>query len=100
LVHQNWDLYDTRHVVYKTINLSPEELKNGYDWAYKEFYSWKNIFNASLKHEELKHKIKHFAYAGGWKRFEPLWNFAIKTRNLNKMRPLLEAILAKVGVKT
>jgi hypothetical protein len=49
-----------------------------------------------LQHEELKHKIKHFAYAGGWKKFEPLWNFMIKTQGLNKMLPLLEAILSKV----
>ena len=43
--------------------------------------------------------IKHFAYAGGWKKFEPLWNFMIKTQGLNKMLPLLEAILSKVKKK-
>jgi hypothetical protein len=50
-----------------------------------------------MQHEELKHKIKHFAYAGGWKKFEPLWNFIIKTKGLNKMLPLLETILSKVS---
>jgi hypothetical protein len=40
--------------------------------------------------------LKHFAYAGGWKKFEPLWNFIIKSRQLNHMLPLLEAILSKV----
>jgi hypothetical protein len=39
--------------------------------------------------------IKHFTYAGGWKKFEPLWNFLIKTGALNKMLPLLEAVLSK-----
>jgi hypothetical protein len=43
--------------------------------------------------------IKHFAYAGGWKKFEPLWNFMIKTKGLNKMLPLLETILSKVKTK-
>ncbi len=93
----NWDLYDTRHVVYKTTKLTAEELKNGYDWAYREFYSWKNILMASLKHESHKHKLKHLLYTGGWKKFEPLWNFIIKTRGLNRMLPLLEAILSKVN---
>src|SRR5690606_28863473 len=37
---RNWDLYDTRNVVYRTAGLSPQELKEGYQWAYKEFYSW------------------------------------------------------------
>lgn len=96
ILHDNWDLYDTRHVVYKTKGLSPEELKQGYNQAYRSFYSWKNIWKASRQHDELKHSIKHFAYAGGWKKFEPLWNFMIKTRGLNKMLPLLESILSKV----
>lgn len=92
----NWDLYNTRNVVYKTTNLTAEELKQGYDWAYKEFYSWSNIITASLLHESHKHKLKHFLYSGGWKKFEPLWNFMIKTKNLNAMLPLLESILSKV----
>lgn len=97
ILHRNWDLYDTRQVVYKTIGLNAQQLKQGYDWSYKSFYSWSNIFKASMQHDELKHKIKHFAYAGGWKKFEPLWNFMIKTQGLNKMLPLLEAVLSKVN---
>ena len=96
ILHRNWDQYDTRQVVYKTIGLSADELKKGYDWSYRSFYSWSNILKASIQHEELKHKIKHFTYAGGWKKFEPLWNFMIKTKGLNKMLPLLETILSKV----
>jgi radical SAM superfamily enzyme YgiQ (UPF0313 family) len=99
ILHRNWDLYDTRQVVYQSRGLSAEQLKKGYDWAYKEFYSWKNIYLASVQHDQLKHAIKHFAYAGGWKKFEPLWNFMIKTRGLNKMLPLLESILSKVNRK-
>ena len=96
ILHSNWDLYDTRHVVYKTTGLSADELKKGYDWAYRSFYSWTNISRASLQHDNLKQGIKHFAYAGGWKKFEPLWNFLIKTKGLNQMLPLLEAILSKI----
>ncbi|MEZ4883641.1 MAG: radical SAM protein [Chitinophagales bacterium] len=98
ILTKNWDLYDTRNVVYQTIKLSAEELKNGYDWAYKEFYSWKNIFKSSFQHESHKHKLKHFFYTGGWKKFEPVWNFLIKTKSLNNMLPILESILSKVKV--
>jgi radical SAM superfamily enzyme YgiQ (UPF0313 family) len=97
ILHSNWNLYDTRQVVYKTKGLTSDELKHGYDWAYRNFYSWSNIWKASWQHDKLKHTIKHFAYAGGWKKFEPLWNFMIKTKGLNKMLPLLEAILSKVN---
>ena len=95
LLHKNWSLYDTRQVVYKTKGLSAAELKNGYDWAYRSFYSWSNVLKASLQHSETELKLKHFAYAGGWKKFEPLWNFMIKTRGLNQMLPLLESILSR-----
>jgi radical SAM superfamily enzyme YgiQ (UPF0313 family) len=93
---RNWDLYDTRNVVYETYGLSAEELEAGYWWAYKEFYSWNNIFKASMSHDLDKHKLKHFLYSGGWKKFEPIWNFLIKTGNLNNMLPVLESILSKV----
>lgn len=99
ILTKNWDLYDTRNVVYQTRNLTAQELKNGYDWAYKAFYSWPNIFSASFRHESNKHKLKHFFYTGGWKKFEPVWNFLIKTQNLNNMLPVLESILSKVNVE-
>lgn len=98
IITKNWDLYDTRNVVYKTTKLSAEELKNGYDWAYKEFYSWSNILKASMNHESSKHKLKHLFYSGGWKKFEPVWNFIIKSKNLNNMLPILESILSKVSL--
>ena len=96
ILTKNWDLYDTRNVVYQTKNISAEDLKAGYDWAYKEFYSWNNILKASLNHDSIKHQLKHLFYYGGWKKFEPLWNFIIKTEGLNKMLPLLESLLSKV----
>lgn len=92
----NWDMYDTRNVVYETRNLTAVELKKGYDWAYENFYSWPNIFKASLNHDSHKHKLKHLMYSGGWKKFEAIWNLVIKSRNLSSMLPILESILAKV----
>lgn len=99
ILHRNWDLYDTRHVVYKTTNLSAQELEEGYWWAYKEFYRWKNIVKGSFNHDSLKHIAKHFAYAGGWKKLEPMWNFIVKAGQMNSMLPILEAILSKVKGK-
>jgi radical SAM superfamily enzyme YgiQ (UPF0313 family) len=99
ILHRRWDEYDTRQVVYKTKGLGARELKEGYDWAYRAFYSWSNIFKASMQHELFSHQLKHFTYAGGWKKFEPLWNFMIKTKGLNKMLPLLERILSRVKGK-
>jgi radical SAM superfamily enzyme YgiQ (UPF0313 family) len=100
ILTNNWDLYDTRHVVYKTRKLTAEQLEAGYHKAYDEFYSWRNIFRGSVKHESTKHVVKHFLYAGGWKKFEALWNLAIKTHQLGYMLPVLEGILSKINQKT
>ena len=47
---RNWDLYDTRHVVFRPARLKPEALKDGYDRAYREFYRWSSIARASMSH--------------------------------------------------
>jgi radical SAM superfamily enzyme YgiQ (UPF0313 family) len=96
LVTRDWNRYDTRHVVYRPARLQPKVLKDGYDWAYREFYRWSSIANAALEHGSLKHQAKHFFYATGWKKFERLWNLVIRARQLQCMTPLLEAVLSKL----
>jgi radical SAM superfamily enzyme YgiQ (UPF0313 family) len=93
---REWDLYDTRHVVYRPARLTPERLKSGYDWAYREFYRWSSIARGSLSHGSLKHQAKHFFYAAGWKKFEPLWDLVIRARQLEIMTPVLEGVLSRV----
>ncbi|HEY2976150.1 MAG TPA: radical SAM protein [Pyrinomonadaceae bacterium] len=93
---RNWDLYDTRHVVYRPSGLSATKLKRGYDRAYQEFYRWRSIFEAASAHSSVKHRLKHFFYSAGWKKFERAWDIAIRIKQLSQMRPLLEAVLAPV----
>ena len=96
---RNWDLYDTRHVVYRPSHLTPRELECGYDWAYESFYRWSSIAKAAWAHESPKHRAKHFFYSAGWKKFEPAWDLVIRIKQLSQMRPLLEAVLAPVAGK-
>jgi radical SAM superfamily enzyme YgiQ (UPF0313 family) len=93
----NWDLYDTRHVVYRPARLTERALEEGYWRAYRDFYRWSSIARASFTHGTLKHQVKHFAYAIGWKKFERLWGLVIRARQLGAMTPLLEAVLSKVS---
>jgi hypothetical protein len=96
IITNDWDLYDTRHVVYETKGLSSLELENGYWWAYKEFYKWNNVLKASFSHDTFKHQMKHLFYTGGWKKFEELWNVIINIGGLQKMLPLLELLLSEL----
>ena len=94
---RDWDLYDTRHVVYRPARLTAGALKEGYDWAYREFYRWRSIARGSRSHHAVKHQVKHFFYAAGWKKFEPLWDAVIRARQLRVMTPLLEGVLSRVS---
>jgi radical SAM superfamily enzyme YgiQ (UPF0313 family) len=96
MLTRDWNLYDTRHVVYRPAKLKPETLKAGYDWAYREFYRWRSIARASLHHGPFKHQAKHFFYAAGWKKFEPVWDLVIRARQLTRVTPLLEGVLSRV----
>ncbi len=100
MLTRDWNLYDTRHVVYRPAQLRPEVLKAGYDWAYREFYRWTSIARASLHHGTLKHQAKHFFYASGWKKFELAWDLLIRARQLNQVTPLLEGVLSRVSATT
>jgi radical SAM superfamily enzyme YgiQ (UPF0313 family) len=95
ILTRDWDLYDTRHVVYRPARLAPEVLKRGYDEAYRRFYRWSSIARGSLSHDSIKHQAKHFFYAAGWKKFEPLWDMVIRAKRLALMTPLLEGVLSK-----
>jgi radical SAM superfamily enzyme YgiQ (UPF0313 family) len=93
LLHSDWDLYDTRHVVFKPARLTPAELEAGYWRAYRDFYRWGSILKGAAVKEDLKGRLKHVAYAGGWKKFEPLWDLLIRSRNVLHALPVLEATL-------
>ena len=90
----DWSRYDTRHAVYQPARLSQKELEDGYKKAYRDFYSWTNIFASCSRDKSLSSKLSHFAYTGGWKKLEPFWNMLIKAGLLNKMLPALEFLLS------
>jgi hypothetical protein len=96
----NWDLYDTRHVVYRPALLTPEELELGYWRAYRDFYRWGSIFRGAFAKESWTGRLRHIAYAGGWKRFEPFWDIVIRSKKVTRLMPLLEATLSEFGKRT
>ncbi|MEE9302701.1 MAG: radical SAM protein [Thiotrichaceae bacterium] len=93
IMHSDWNLYDTRHVVFQPKDMTAEQLKNGYEHAYQAFYSWSNIYRASQQHNSLNQQFRHFAYSAGWKKAEPLWNWVTQAGLLGQMRKILEFTL-------
>jgi len=99
LAHSRWDLYDTRHCVFKPAKMTPQQLEDGYWRAYKDFYRWGAILRGAWSKPELLPRLRHLAYATGWKKFEFLWNLIIRAKQVTRMLPLLETILDEFGRK-
>ena len=97
ILHNNWDLYDTRHAVFQPARMTAEALERGYWQAYKEFYRWSSILHGAMTKPDWHGRLRHTAYAGGWKKFEPLWNWVIRARRVGHMLPVLETILSGGG---
>jgi radical SAM superfamily enzyme YgiQ (UPF0313 family) len=93
----DWDLYDTRHAVFRPARMSAAALEDGYWRAYRSFYRWGSILQGAAAHASVVGALRHVAYAAGWKKFEPLWDTVIRLRRVGSMRPVLEAILSGAG---
>ncbi len=91
--HRNWDLYDTRHCVFRPAMLRPEQLEAGYWQAYRDFYRWGSILRSAATKELWRERLRHVAYSTGWKKFESLWDLVIRSRRVAQMLPCLERIL-------
>jgi radical SAM superfamily enzyme YgiQ (UPF0313 family) len=97
IVHREWDLYDTRHVVYRTKGMRADELESGYWRAYRDFYRWSSIFRGAATKPTVIGGLRHAAYSAGWKKFEPLWDLVIRAKHVARMRPVLESVLSCFG---
>ena len=94
---ENWDLYDTRHTVFEPARMSADALERGYRRAYRDFYRWGSIFRGARAHDNARAGLRHAAYAAGWKKFEPLWDWVIRAKRVGSMLPMLEMILSEFG---
>lgn len=90
----DWDLYDTRHAVFRPARMTAAALEAGYWRAYRDFYHWGSILRGAATKPTFTGRLRHFAYTAGWKKCEPLWDWIIRARGVTQMLPLLESVLA------
>ena len=97
ITNHNWDLYDTRHVVYQPTNMTAEVLEAGYWQAYQDFYRWSNIFKGAWVKDDWGDRMRHLAYSGAWKKLEPVWDTIIRIKQVTRLLPALESVLTSFG---
>ena len=94
---RNWSRYDTRHVVFRPARMSAAALEAGLGRAYERFYTWGSILQSARTKATFGQRLRHVAYAVGWKKAEPIWNLLIRAGLLGRMAPVMESLLAAFG---
>jgi radical SAM superfamily enzyme YgiQ (UPF0313 family) len=89
LLHRNWDLYDTAHVVFRPRHMTPDELYEGYAWCYRRLFSSASIWRR--RPEDWRAVAPYLAMSYLYKRSNRLWHLLIKHRMVHTVwRPLVE----------
>jgi radical SAM superfamily enzyme YgiQ (UPF0313 family) len=89
LLHTNWDLYDTAHVVFKPRHMTPRELADGYAWCYRRLFSHASIWRRRPR--DWRAVLPYLAMSYLYKRSNRLWHLLIRHQLTAKAwRPLVE----------
>ena len=61
---------------------------------------WGSILRGAWAKDVWGERMRHVAYAGAWKRLEPMWDLIIRAKRASAMLPVLEATLAAFGTRS
>jgi radical SAM superfamily enzyme YgiQ (UPF0313 family) len=100
ILHSDWDRYDTRQAVFQPVGMTIQELEDGYQRAYRDFYRWGSIWRGAATKDTVRGRARHLAYAGGWKKFEPMWDLMIRSKQVLRALPVLEGVLSGFGAQS
>jgi radical SAM superfamily enzyme YgiQ (UPF0313 family) len=89
LLHKNWTLYDTAHVVFKPRRMSERQLFDGYAWCYRRLFSNASIWRRRPLDWRAIPTYLGMSYL--YKRANWLWPFLIRHQLVATVwRPLVE----------
>jgi radical SAM superfamily enzyme YgiQ (UPF0313 family) len=89
ILHRNWDLYDTAHVVFQPQQMSTEELDRGYAWCYDRLFSHRSIWKR--RPADPRAVPAYLAMSYLYKRSNRFWHLLIRHRLTAAVwRPLIE----------
>jgi radical SAM superfamily enzyme YgiQ (UPF0313 family) len=72
LLHRDWNLYDTAHVVFRPRRMSPDELARGYGWCYERLFSHRSIWRR--RPQDFRAVLPYLAMSYLYKRSNRFWH--------------------------
>ena len=89
LLHKNWSLYDTAHVVFRPKHMTVEQMAEGYAWCYRRLFSHRSIWRRRPR--DVHAVLPYLAMSYLYKRSNLLWHLLIRYRLTAAVwRPLVE----------
>lgn len=89
LLHRDWSLYDTGHVVFQPKQMSVEELAEGYAWCYERLFSHGSIWRR--RPHDWQALLPYLAMSYLYKKSNRVWHQLIRHRmTATVWRPLVE----------
>lgn len=89
LLHRDWELYDTSHVVFRPARMTADELQEGYAAAYSELFSAASIWRRRPR--RMSEVPAYLAMSTLYKRSNALWPKLIENGWTGALwRPLVE----------
>jgi radical SAM superfamily enzyme YgiQ (UPF0313 family) len=76
LLHEDWDLYDTAHVVFRPKHMTPEQLAEGYAWCYRTLFAAGSIWRR--RPEDRGAVLPYLAMSILYKRSNRMWHRLIR----------------------
>jgi len=70
ILHTDWEQYDMNHVVYKPKKITPRQLQEGFNWAYKKLYGYRSILKRlfPFSRSGLFFSIQNYGFKKAWKK--------------------------------
>jgi len=78
LLHRDWTLYDTAHVVYQPKHMTVEQLAEGYAWCYQRLFSHASIWRR--RPQDVRAVLPYLAMSYLYKRSNHIWYHLIRHR--------------------
>jgi len=70
IIDTDWEQYDMNHVVFRPRKMTPRQLQNGFNWAYKRLYGYRSIVRRlfPFRRSGLFYGVQNYGFRQAWKK--------------------------------